>query len=340
MPRNITLKNLAELLSVSISTVSKALNDSPEISERTKQKVLEAAKRYNYKPNYIAQSLKNNTTKTIGVVIPDILNYFFVKALVGIEQEARKHGYKVVTCISNESYNTEVENVNTLANGSVDGFLISLSNETQQKKDYSHINDIIINNKIPLVLFDRVTDKVQCDQIVSDNYDSAFSATECLIRLGCKNIALFITKLNLSVINERMGGCLAALKKHNLYRKDLVVNICNTAESELEIKEFLKEKKVDAIFSLDEVLAVKVTKVAKQMCINIPKSLKIIGFADGELSKEYYPSISAIDLHAKEIGSAAVKQLISRLTKPYVPSNITITIPSKLVHRNSTTSVK
>ena len=156
MKRKVTLKQIAKELDVSISTVSKSLRDSSEISEDTRQKVQAFAKLYNYKPNNIALSLKNRKTKTIGIIIPEIVHHFFATVISGIEQVANEFGYSVVVCLSNESFDKEVINMEMLANGSIDGFIMSLSKETQYRKDFHHITEVI-NQGMPVVMFDRVT---------------------------------------------------------------------------------------------------------------------------------------------------------------------------------------
>ena len=177
----ITLKELAKQLNVSVSTVSKALNGSPEISEVTAKRIKELAKHLNYQPNKIALSLKSNQTKTIGVIIPDIMNRFFAKVLYSIQQEATNLGYNIITCISNESYEKERDSLKILANGSVDGFVMALSEETQKKEQYDHINEVLANN-IPVVLFDRVSDKLNCDKVVANDVESIEDAVNTLFK--------------------------------------------------------------------------------------------------------------------------------------------------------------
>src|SRR5690606_21256662 len=163
MKKKITLKQIARELDVSISTVSKALRDSVEISEDTRQKVQAFAKLYNYKPNNIALSLKNRKTKTIGIIIPEIIHHFFATVISGIEQVANENGYSVLICLSDESFDKEVLNMEMLANGSIDGFIMSLSKETQFKADFHHITEVI-NQGMSVVMFDRVANDILCDK--------------------------------------------------------------------------------------------------------------------------------------------------------------------------------
>ena len=333
--KNITLKDIAKLANVSVSTVSKSLNDSPEITHSTKEKIRKIAKENNYSPNYIAQSLRNKKTKTIGVVIPDILNYFFVKALYGIEEEATKKGYKVITCVSNNSYAREVKNINTLTNGSVDGIIMSLSKGSQNQNKFDHITNVI-NKKIPVVLFDRVSDNLKCDKIISDNYNGASKATKQLLEMGCKNIALLTKYNDLSVVQDRENGYRSVLKSNNLLDEDKILNIDNVSNSEQIIEDFIRKNKVDAVLSTNELLAIKTIKVANKLGLTVPDKLKVIGFSNGILSKEFHPSLSAIDLQPIKIGNQSVKILVDRILGELPMVSYTKTVRSNLVNRGST----
>jgi LacI family transcriptional regulator len=218
MKSKATLKQIAKELHVSVSTVSKALNDSPEISEQTKAKVKEYAKLKNYKPNVIGLNLKNRKTKTIGVIIPNILNSFFAKVFTGIEKVAEEKGYNVITCISNESLEKEINTLEMLSNGTIDGFILSVSEEAQKLNEFSHFNDII-NEGTPIVMFDRISEEVNCDKVIVDDFESSMNATEHLINSGCEKIALFSSIDNLSVGKLRAQGYLKALEKNGIPSK-------------------------------------------------------------------------------------------------------------------------
>ena len=205
MKAKATLKQIAQEFGVSISTVSKALSDSPEISEATKIKIQEYAALQNYKPNSIAKNLKNQRTNTIGVIIPNILNPFFAKVFSGIEKVALEKGYNVITGISNESLKKEQQVMDMLNNGTIDGFIVAIAEETQSFKEYKHFKDIM-NSGTPIVMFDRVADGINCDKVVVDDFDSAYDATTHLIKLGSKKIALLSTIHNLSVGKLRFEG--------------------------------------------------------------------------------------------------------------------------------------
>jgi LacI family transcriptional regulator len=193
MKRKITLKQIARELDVSISTVSKALRNSEEISADTIEKVQAFAKLYNYKPNNIALSLKNRRTKKIGVIIPEIVHHFFSNVIKGIEKVANKHGYNVIVALSNESFDKEVLNMEMLANGSIDGFILSISKETLMLKDYHHFRETI-NQGMPIVMFDRVVNDINCDKVIVDDFDGAKNAVKIMIDGGSKHIGIITTK--------------------------------------------------------------------------------------------------------------------------------------------------
>jgi LacI family transcriptional regulator len=251
MKEKATLKQIAKELGVSVSTVSKALNNSPEISDATKAKIKEFAKLKNYKPNIVALNLKNRQTKTIGVILPNILNSFFAKVFTGIEKVAEEKGYHIITCISNESLEKEIHAMELLSNGTVDGFILSISEESQKQNYFEHFIDCI-NDDVPIVMFDRVTDKVKCDKVIVDDLDSAFNATKHLIEIGCKKIALLSTIDNLSVGKFRANGYYKALEEHNFVLDENVVLLTDSVENfDTKLKNLFATQKIDGIFALD-----------------------------------------------------------------------------------------
>ena len=316
MKSKATLKQIAKELHVSVSTVSKALNDSPEISEQTKIKVQEYAKLKNYKPNVIGLNLKNRKTKTIGVIIPNILNSFFAKVFTGIEKVADEKGYNVITCISNESIEKEIHTLDMLSNGTIDGFILSISEEAQKLQEFGHFNEII-NDGTPIVMFDRISDEVECDKVIVDDFDSSIDATQHLINLGCKKIALFSSIDNLSVGKLRAEGYFKALEKNNIaLNKNLIVLSDSEDDFDAKVKALFETNTIDGIFALDEHAAVSAIKMGLKNNYKIPEELSIIGFADGVWSRRLTPSLSTLSQHGPEIGEAAAKLLIERLESP------------------------
>lgn len=313
MKSKATLKQIAKELGVSVSTVSKALNDSPEISVPTKIRVQEYAKLKNYKPNVIGLNLKNRSTRTIGVIIPNILNQFFAKVFTGIEKVADEKGYKLITCISNESLEKEIHALEMLSNGTIDGFILSICEEAQKLQQFSHFTSII-NEGTPIVMFDRTTDDVNCDKVIVDDLESAVNATNHLINSGCKKIALFSTIDNLSVGKLRAKGFYDAVEKNGLTADAKLVVLSETAD-EFDTKAigFFENNEVDAVFALDEHASVMAMKMGIKFGLKIPEDLSIIGFADGVWSRRLTPSMSTVSQHGPEIGEVAAKLLIERL---------------------------
>ncbi|QYJ68667.1 LacI family DNA-binding transcriptional regulator [Flavobacterium litorale] len=340
MKRKVTLKQIARELDVSISTVSKSLRNSPEISEDTRQKVQAFAKLYNYRPNNIALSLKNKKTKTIGIIIPEIVHHFFATVISGIEQVANENGYNVIVCLSDESFDKEVINMDMLANGSIDGFIMSLSKETQLKRDFHHIEEVI-NQGMPVVMFDRVTNEVLCDKVIIDDQLAAYRAVEFFIEKQFKKIALVTTVDYVSVGKLRTDGYANALTDHDMQvNDDMIVKIEDIENCASKIEKLLKEKKPDAIFAVNELFAVTSIKLANKMGMRVPEDISVIGFTDGIISKFSTPSISTISQNGIKMGGRAAKMLIERLEMEEENEQYTTElIETDLVLRESTATL-
>ena len=336
MKSKATLKQIAKELGVSVSTVSKALNDSPEISDPTKQRVQEYAKLKNYKPNVIGLNLKNRSTKTIGVIIPNILNSFFAKVFSGIEKVADEKGYKVITCISNESIQKEINALEMLSNGSIDGFILSISEEAQKLQQFGHFQSII-NEGTPIVMFDRIADEVGCDKVVVDDEDAAINATEHLIKTGCRRIALFSSIDNLSVGKLRAKGYYRAFAAKKIKVNEDLVLLTDKVDFENKLQDFFKANTIDGIFALDEQASVTAMKLALNNGYKIPEDLSMIGFADGVWSRRLTPTLSTVSQHGPEVGEVAAKLLIKRLeSKEEITNYETAVVKTELRKREST----
>ncbi|MEO6176472.1 MAG: LacI family DNA-binding transcriptional regulator [Flavobacterium circumlabens] len=313
MKRKITLKQIARELDVSISTVSKSLRNSLEIGEETRLKVQAFAKFYNYKPNNIALSLKNRKTKSIGIIIPEIVHYFFSTVINGIEQVANENGYSVVICLSDDSFDKEVLNMEMLANGSIDGFIMSLSKETQYKGDFHHITEVI-NQGMPVVMFDRVTNDILCDKVIIDDKAAAYEAVQSLIDNGRKKIALVTTVDYVSVGKLRTDGYEKALLDNGLpFNEDLIIKIEDVDTCEITISQLLHDRAFDAVFAVNELFAVTIIKTASKMGLKVPEDLAVIAFTDGIISKYSTPSITTVSQSGEKMGNKAAKMLIERL---------------------------
>jgi LacI family transcriptional regulator len=333
--KKVTLKDIAGHFKVSISTVSKAVNDSHEISNELKLKIQTYAKEKHYKPNRLALNLLNRNTKTIGVVVPNILNYFFVQVLYGIEKVANENGYNIISCISNESSAKETKTLEFFDAGTVDGVIMSLAEESQNEDKHEALIDII-NNDIPVVLFDRVSDAVQCDKVVVDDFEAGYKITKYLINIGCKNIAVVNPIASSSVGKLRILGYKKALEEFEVnFDPKLIINLTVKDDLDLLMSFLLNYKTIDGIIGIDELIAVQVLEVVKARGYNVPNDISIIGFTNGQLSKYVTPSLTMVSQHGKYIGEQTAKLLINRIKNPGLPYETKVVKTSLLV-RDST----
>ena len=340
MTSKITLKQIAAEFNVSIATVSKALNDSYDISVKTKDKIKEFAKAHHYKPNKVALSLLNKKTKTLGVIIPNIMNSFFTEVFVGIEEKASELGYSLISCISNESYEKEVNTVELLKSGTIDGFIISIAEETQINQNFAHLINAI-NQGVPIVLFDRVTDKIICDKVIVNDFEGARHATDHLIKTGCKKIAVVSVIDNLSVGKLRVEGYKKALTDNNLPIYDkIIVRLSKKEDLETVMKIILSDKSIDGLLCLEESSAITCLHLVKSMNYKIPKEMSIICFTNGKLPQHVSPTITTISQHGKYIGEIATKMLIDRLERKTELEFVTKIIKTSLIERGTTLAVK
>ncbi|WP_298264853.1 LacI family DNA-binding transcriptional regulator [uncultured Lutibacter sp.] len=337
MSKRITIKQIAKALHVSISTVSKALNDSYEISDETKQKIQQYAKEHKYKPNTLALSLQNKKTKTIGIIIPNILTYYFARVLRGIEKVAAEKGYNIVTCITNESHKKEVDTMEMLSNGTIDGFIACLSEETLKVKNFDHFHSLI-EEGTPIVLYDRVHKEINCDKVVTDSVKSAYKATRFLMRSECKNIALISVSEGLNVSKFSVKGYLKAHTKYNLVpNEDLIIRQYSEEGLKENINKMLDNNKVDGIFTVDEISGAITTQVLNKRNLRIPEDVSIIGFTNGMLSRYSTPPLTSVNRFAHTTGETAALRLIQKIEEKIEFNNIeTIIMKTKLVERDST----
>jgi len=344
MKKKVTLKQIAKELDVSISTVSKSLRNSLEIGEETRLKVQAFAKFYHYKPNNIALSLKNRKTKTIGIIIPEIVHHFFSTVINGVEHVANENGYSVIICLSDDSFDKEVLNMEMLANGSIDGFIMSLSKETQFKRDFHHISEVI-SQGMPVVMFDRVTNDILCDKVIINDELAAYEAVQSLIDKGRKKIALVTTVDYVSVGKFRTDGYTKALRDNGLpFDEKLIIKIENVDNCEITIGQLIEDKAIDAVFAVNELFAVTIIKMAHKIGIKVPEDLAVIAFTDGIISKYSTPTITTVSQNGLEMGSVAAKILIERLEAEEEESDEeeqdeiykTVVIETHLIEREST----
>ena len=315
MRPKITIKDIAKELDISSSTVSRALNDNPEISEETRKKVKAFADLYNYRPNMLAQRFRNNKTMVIGIIIPEIVHYFFSQIIGGVEKIANGRDYNVMICLSNESYEKEKLNVQMLANGSVDGILASIAKETLEKGNFDHFKELADYN-IPLVLFDRVSDEISCDKVIVDDFGGGYNATKHLVDMGCKKIAIFSTPDYVNVGALRTRGYKKALEESNMaIEDDLIFKVDDKSDITAQINSFMDRDKIkfDGILGVNEIYAAIALKIAREKGMDIPNDLAVVGFTDGLISLFSTPALSTVKQHGTTIGEQAAELLLDRI---------------------------
>lgn len=341
MKSKITLKKIAKEFDVSISTVSKALKDSHEISEEVREKIKAFAAYYHYKPNSLALNLRNQKTKTIGLIIPEIVHHFFTKVISGIEHIANEKGYNVMICLSNESYEKEILNMDMLANGIVDGIIVSVAKETEEKRNYNHFKELI-NNGIPLVLFDRVIDEINCNKVITDDVGGGYLACNHLINIGCKRIAILTTPDHVSVGVNRKKGYIKALLENNFpIDEDLVLKIDEKNNIENQIKNLFElTSPPDGIFAVNEIYAATAIKVAHKKELKVPDDVAIMGFTNGLISDFTSPSLTTIAQHGFTMGEKSLELLLDEIDNQDAEYKCkTEVIKTDLILRNSTKKI-
>jgi DNA-binding LacI/PurR family transcriptional regulator len=327
-----TIRDIAIKLNISISTVSRALRSAPDINPETKKAVMEMAKKLNYEPNRVAQSLRIKKTNTLGVIVPEIVMHFFSSAISGIQEYAAEHHYSTMFCQSIESFETEKANIHMLVANRVDGLLISLSSETH---DYEHLH-ALIEKKIPVVLFDRVADSLPVSKVIVDDHDGACKAVEYLIQTGCRRIAYLGGPKNLSICTHRMQGYRDALRRAGIESAEELIVYCNDLHNPVEGVKQLLHANPDAIFCMNDPLAIKAMEVLKEKGIKIPDQISIVGFTNEPVSQYIEPSLTTVSQPAYEMGRVAAALFLEQLNSNESFLPITKVLPTKLVVRNST----
>jgi LacI family transcriptional regulator len=339
----ITIKDIARELRLSTSTVSKALRDSYEISEKTKNLVLEYAQKNNYRPNPMAQSLKKGHSKSIGIVVSTIDNQFFSQVINGIESEAYKQGYNVIITQTHESYELELQNVSHLTHRAIDGLLISLSTETT---NIEHLKKLQ-KQGLPIVFFDRISNEIDTHKVIADNFKGAYEATKHLLESGYQKIAHITSSANTSVTSERLLGYKQAFKDSGVKIDEQYIKYCPNGGSNLiEIKEAVLELlalaiRPDAIFTTWDRITTTTLSVLHKLNIKIPEDIALLGFTNTLLADDLNPSLSCVQQPAFEIGRKATEMLLKLINSKYPVTDFeTVVLPTQLFIRNSSLKKK
>ncbi|TAJ14108.1 LacI family transcriptional regulator [Marinilabiliaceae bacterium JC017] len=307
----ITIKDIAKILGISPSTVSRALKDHPDISPKTKQLVQAFAEKVNYRPNALALSLRSSRTNTIGIIIPEIVHHFFSSVISGIEDVAYAKGYNIMICQTNENYQREVIDIQAMIDNRVDGILVSMSKNTY---DFAHFENVI-ENGIPIIFFDRVCEEINSDKVIADDFEGARIATHHLISVGCKKILHLSAPQHLLIGKYRKEGFCSALKEHQLECNPRYIIKCDTREDVFakadEIIELAPE--IDGVFAVNDSTAIAVMQVLQKNGYKIPQDIAVAGFGDGPNATITYPPLTTVEQKGYDIGQEAMRMLFRHI---------------------------
>lgn len=337
--KHITIKDVAKRLNCSVSTISRAFNDKYDIRKETRDLILAKAKEMGYSPNPIAKNLLKQCSNQIGVVVPEFVNSFFPEVIIGIQEVFIKKGYQVLIMQSNESFENELENVKAMENNMVDGLILSLSFETQNVAYYENL----IKQGFPIVLFNRVSDKLNTHKVVFDDYKWAFFATEHLIYQGYKKIIHFTTSHSLSFSQNRIKGFVDALKKHKLKMPEgsIVEAGLLISDGEREMEKLIASNNLpDAIFCVNDMCAIGAIKMLKKYGFKIPGDVAVVGFTETRMAELIDPSLTSVAQPTKEIGRTAALLLLDQIESKGIFVPQTVTLNGRLNVRESSVKAK
>ncbi len=310
-----TIKDIANVLGITPSAVSKALNDHPRISAKTKAAVTQVAKNLNYQPNHLASALRKGKSNLVGVIIPRANSNFFSSVIENLEDVLNKEGYNVIIAQSNESYHKECRAIDALLFTQVDGIIASMANETIQLNAYEKIK----SKGIPLILFDRGENDLGVDYVGINDYKSSQMVVKHLVNQGCRRIAHIAGFNHTRIYKNRIRGYKDALNAFNLpFDAELIV------ESNLGIddgrrimKQLLKlKKRPDAVYAAGDLAALGALQVLKEENVKIPNEIALVGFSNEPFTSFVSPSISTINQHNSEIGRLAAETFLDRMENP------------------------
>ena len=315
MAHQVTIKDLARHLNISVATVSRAMRDMPEIKAETRDAVLKLAKEWDYQPNLLATNLVKSRTKTIGVIVPDLAYHFFASVIKGIEEEAIARGYSLLLTQTSELYERELTNVQNLSRGQVEGFIVSISQETT---DFEHLKRLQ-RKGIPLVFFDRDADEIDVSKVMVDNVGAAYEATKHLIENGSKRIAFLAGPSNVTVSNLRQSGYEKAIKDSGLILDEtLVVHGNYNLQQAIELTNELFELKnpPDGLVVVSDRLALGAIAALRKKNIRIPEDVAIVSFNDEPICSIVTPTLSSVAQPTFEMGKMAITLLINQIENP------------------------
>lgn len=331
-----TIHDIARELNITASTVSRALQDHPRISNETKEAVMKVARKLNYQHNSLAAALRIGKSNLIGVIVPTADRNFFGTIIRGIEEVANRSGYRVIICQSDDLVSKEKANIDALLEAQVDGILASITNETTE---FNHFRKVS-KRGIPLILFDRVTDELSTSTVVIDDFQGAYKAVTHLIDQGCRRIVHFTGRQNLSIYKERLEGYRQALISHGLpFDSELVLYGGTQLEAgeELGMKILAMPQLPDAVFSASDFTAIGAMHYLKRHGIKIPGQIAIVGFSNEIFTSFVDPALTTVDQHGKAMGQTAAQLFLDQISNktPTGPPRKAILDPDLIIRKSS-----
>ena len=334
----LTMKDIARELGVSVATVSRALKDSPRISAERRAMIQQYAREHDFTPNVLAESLRFarvQPIKIIGVIIPDLVHYYFASVLAGIEEEAKSRGYLVIIAQSGEVYENEVRICRSLYESKVCGIIVSQTKNTRQYDHFKHL----LNNGLPLVFFDRICTGVDASRVVVDDYMGAFNAVSYLIETGSTRIAFYSSNMNMEISKNRFNGYKDALLKHGIeYDPDLVIICDNRADAEAMTPDMLnKDVPPNGFFAINDDTAIGILYTAKRMGYRVPEDIQICGFTNGYRAIACDPMLTTVEQRGRTVGEEAASILIDQV-EGRIPTDKVVkrVVRTRLVVRGTT----
>lgn len=326
------IKEIAKTTGLSLATVSRVFNESHLVSPKTREKVLKAAKDLDYQPNIMAAALRSGKSKIIGVIVPEVNNFFFSGIINGIEKIVSDSGYNIIISQSHESQEKENEALNSFLKLKVEGILISISKETT---DFSLIQKIL-DSKVPVIFFDRVPNLEQINSVTLDDYRGAFLATEHLISQGCNNLVHIAGDPKVSIFNKRRKGFIDAISKNKTV-KSSTIELTTDVKKDIEVlqKIFKANPNIDGFFAFGDEIGLHVLNLLKTMDIAIPDSIKLIAFGNADFTNLTEPKISTIDQECSQMGELAANLVLKNLQEKKISPKTKVLLP-RLIIRDST----
>ena len=336
--RQMTMKDIARSLGVSVATVSRALSDSPSISKERREAIQQFAREHNYHPNLLAGQLRNsrkNPVRVIGVIMPQVLHFYFASVLTGIEHEASRRGYRILVAQSDEKYEREVELCESMMMNNVCGIIVSQAKDTVK---YDHFTRLI-DAGVPLVFYDRICPGINCSRVVVDDYQGTLKAVSHLIETGCRRIAYYGTTLNMEIAKNRFNGYKDALYQHGLQLDEALVKMCdNRADAERLTPQMMRmDDRPDAFFAINDETAIGILYVVKRLGYIVPDEVSVCGFTDTNVATVCDPQLTTVEQRGREVGREAADILIGQAEGTIDTSHATKrVVKTRLIVRGTT----